>query len=211
MSVGADTPLPVLWGARTGNCLRAAIGLLEARIPFTTQRVELRQGEQRSPQFLTLNPLGKTPVLTGLTFEGRPFSLTQSNAILFFADEVTPGILIPRTGQARVLAIERFFYFITDVIGLAFAASTLIRHRQRDAADLLTKRSIEAIAESERFLMEGPFIAGDTFSIADIAAYTIIKGSANHLPWNELPRLEAWMAHIGARSAVAHGWAIFDR
>lgn len=209
--MAADAALPILWGARTGNCLRAAIGLLEAGIPFATRRIELRQNEQRSAQFLAINPFGKIPVLTRLTFEGQPFSLTQSNAILFFADEVNPGSLIPRAGQARVRTIERFFYFVTDVIGAAFAASTLTRHRQKDSAELLTSLSLEAIIEAERYLTDGPFIGGETFSIADIAAYTIIKANTNHLPWKELPRMEAWASAIGARPATQQGWGIFDR
>jgi len=209
--VATDAVLPILWGARTGNCLRAAIGLLEAGIPFTTRRIELRQNEQRSSEFLAINPFGKTPVVTGLTLEGRPFSLTQSNAILFLADEVRPGVLIPRNGQSRLRVIERFFYFITDVIGLAFAASVLTRNRQKDAAELLTNLSLEAIIEAERYLAHEPFMGGETFSIADVAAYTMIKGSANHLPWNDLPRMKAWMSNVGARPAVRKGWTIFDR
>lgn len=207
--MATDDTLPILWGARTGNCIRAAIGLIEAGIPFATRRLELRQNEQRSAAFLALNPFGKTPVLTGLTPEGQPFSLTQSNAILFFADELNPGSLIPLNGRARIRTIERFFYFVTDVIGLAFAASALVRSKQPKSAQFLTELSLAAIVEAERYLDEGPFIAGDAFSIADIAAYTMIRGSANHLPWDKLSQTQAWMARVGKRPSIANGWDIF--
>lgn len=198
-----------LWGARTGNCLRAAIGLCEADILFSVRPVDLAQGEQRSDAFLALNPAGKTPVLTGTELIGRP--LTQSNAILFYADQVRPGCLLPRAGPERLRALERCFYFVTDVIGLNGAAFGLQRRRHGEAAQLLIDLSLTAIIRAERFLDDAAFMGGDAFSLADIAAFTIIKASANHLPWEELPALQAWMDRVGARPAVQRGWTVFDR
>lgn len=45
------------------------------------RQVDLRQGHQQAPEFLTLNPLGKVPLLA----DDKPFVLTQSNAIIAFA------------------------------------------------------------------------------------------------------------------------------
>lgn len=200
---------PVLWGSRTGNCLRAAIGLCEAEIPFTIRPVALTHGEHRSEPFLKLNPSGKVPVLTGVELDGITASLTQSNAILFYADQVRPGRLSPTGGLARARAVERFFYFVTDVIGLNGAAFALQRRREAAASQILIEASVEAIVRAERFLEEGPFMGGESFSLADIVAFTIIKASANHLPWPELPLLEAWLDRIGQRPGVRRGWTMF--
>jgi GST-like protein len=190
--------------------LRAAIGLCEAEIPFTIRQVALSQGEHRGEAFRELNPAGKVPVLTGVELAGGTGSLTQSNAILFYADQARPGRLLPTGGIARARAVERFFYFVTDVIGLNGAAFALQRQREAAGAKILIEGSVEAIVRAERFLDEGPFIGGESFSLADIVAFTIIKASSNHLPWPDLPLLQAWLDLVGQRPAVQRGWTMFD-
>jgi GST-like protein len=199
-----------LWGARTGNCLRAAIALAEAGIAHTIRRVDLRQGEHRGAEHLARNPMGKVPVLTGHAF-GRPLNLSQSNAILLFADQVAPARLLPGgEDPRRSVALERFFFFVTDVIALNGAAFMMQRAGQAEGASLLTDQSIANLALAEAFAAEGPYIAGDTFSLADIAAFTIITAVANHLAWGELPNLDAWRRRIAARPGVQRGWTAFD-
>src|SRR4051794_14924391 len=83
----------VLFGARTGNCVRAAIALEAAGIPYTVQRVDLAAGEQRSARHLAIAPQGKVPVLTDGRFPPA-FVLTQSNAILLYAAECAPAALL---------------------------------------------------------------------------------------------------------------------
>jgi GSH-dependent disulfide-bond oxidoreductase len=129
MSASAESGMPdlELHGARTGNCLRAAIGLSEAGLLYKTRHVDLRRGEQRDAQHLALNPAGKVPVLVARgPVKAQAFVLTQSSAILFYADAAAPGRILPRHGdRARIRALETFFYFTTDVIALNGAAFSL--------------------------------------------------------------------------------------
>jgi GST-like protein len=102
MSASAEsgTPSLELHGARTGNCLRAAIGLSEAGFLYKTRHVDLRRGEQRDAPHLALNPAGKVPVLVARgPVEAQAFVLTQSSAILFYADAAAPGRILPRHGD----------------------------------------------------------------------------------------------------------------
>jgi GST-like protein len=214
MSASAESGMPdlELHGARTGNCLRAAIGLSEAGLLYKTRHVDLRRGEQRDAQHLALNPAGKVPVLVARgPVKAQAFVLTQSSAILFYADAAAPGRILPRHGDsARIRALETFFYFTTDVIALSGAAFSLSGPEFSDAAAALTERYLSAIAASERFLIDNEFIGGASFSIADIAAFTIISAVNRHLVWNQLPRLAAWHDRIGRRPAVQTGIAAFD-
>jgi GST-like protein len=205
--VSAETLVPQLelHGARTGNCLRAAIGLEEAGLAYRVQRVNLSGGALRSPAHLALNPAGKVPVLVG-----RDFILTQSNAILFYAEERAPGRLLPPTGSlARVKALEAFFYFTTDVIALNGAAFFLKTQQLPEAASKLTERYLTAIEGGEQFLSEAGFMGGDRFSIADIAAFTLITAVSTQLPWDRLSGLAAWHERIAERPAVQKGMAAF--
>jgi GST-like protein len=214
MSASAESGMPdlELHGARTGNCLRAAIGLSEAGLLYKTRHVDLRRGEQRDAQHLALNPAGKVPVLVARgPVKAQAFVLTQSSAILFYADAAAPGRILPRHGDsARIRALETFFYFTTDVIALNGAAFSLPGPEFSGAAAALTERYLSAIATSERFLIDSEFIGGASFSIADIAAFTIISAVNRHLAWDQLPRLAAWHDRIGRRPAVQTGMAAFD-
>ena len=201
-----------LHGAKTGNCLRAAIGLSEAGLLYKTRHVDLGRGEQRDPCHLALNPAGKVPVLVARgPVNAQAFVLTQSSAILFYADAEAPGrILPPHADRARIRALETFFYFTSDVIALNGVAFSLRGAEFSAATAALTERYLAAVAASERFLIDNEFMGGASFSIADIAAFTIISAVRRHLPWNDLPRLAAWHDRIGRRPAVQTGMMAFD-
>jgi GST-like protein len=199
-----------LHGARTGNCFRAAIGLEEAGLPYTVRRVELSKNEQRSPAHLALNPAGKVPVLV-VRSAGNvgDLVLTQSSAILFYAADLAPARLLPRHGAERLRALEAFFYFTSDVIALNGAAFTL-QQGFPDAAGTLTARYCAAIEASERFLSVEGFMGSASFSIADIAACTIVSAVRASLSWNRIPKLAAWFALMEKRPSVQRGLHAFD-
>ena len=201
-----------LHAAHTGNSIRAAIALEEAGIPYVLHGVDLSRGQQRSPGHLALNPAGKVPTLVE-RHQGKPaFVLTQSNAIVLYAAAKAPGRLLPRDeGADRSLAMERFFYFVTDVIAPSHAAFFLQRQESRAGADLLHARSCEALDLADRFVAETPFMAGRAFTIADIAAVTVVAHLEESLDWARLPNLRRWMDETRSRPAVDRGFHAFDR
>lgn len=202
-----------LYGARTGNCLRAAVGLSEAGLTYRVRHVNLRKGEQRSPAYLALNPAGKVPVLVVRTSEDAPaVVVTQSSAILFCADELAPGRLLPPVGsQSRIRALAVFFYFTSDVIAGNGAAFTLRSQGHADAAHALTERYLDAILVSERFLSDAGYMGGESFSVADIAGFTVTTAVRELVPWGRCPRLSAWRERIALRPAVQLGMVAFDQ
>jgi GST-like protein len=207
-------PIPVeLFGAKTGNCLRVSIALEEAAIPYVVHQVDLGSGEQRSAEHLRLNPAGKVPTLVDRAAPGEPFVLSQSNAIILWAAARAPGLLAPREeGLERIRVMERFFYFVTDVIARSHAAFALRRGGVAGGgADAMDKLAVDALAAGERFVTDAPFIAGDHFSIADIAAFTIASTYERDLVWEELPALNRWYRIVAERSTVRRGLLAFDR
>jgi GSH-dependent disulfide-bond oxidoreductase len=200
-----------LYGMRTGNCFRAAMALEEAGIPYLARWYDPRHPGGGEASYLRLNPTGKVPTLVDHGAAGGPFVLTQSNAIVLYAGEKAPDQLFSEdglTGRARVF--ERFFYFVTDVIAPSHAAFYLRSQNEPRAVNLLTERSLTAIENAERFLSVGPFMAGDSFSIADIAAFTIVSATKDELPWSRLSALERWFSVIQERPAIKRGTAAFN-
>src|SRR5215813_1252341 len=116
------TPI-ILYGAPTGNCIRAAIALEEAGLPYVVRKIDLRNGEQHSASYLSLNPAGLVPTIVVQAEGVDSLVITQSNAIIFYAAERAAGRLLPKEGDAqRALVLERFFCFVTDVIAPSYAS-----------------------------------------------------------------------------------------
>jgi GSH-dependent disulfide-bond oxidoreductase len=205
------TPRYELFGTRTGNCLRAAIALHEAGIEYQVRHVDLRSGDQKSRSFLGLNPAGKVPVLK-VTESGKPDQvITQSNAIILYADELAPGRLLPSTGSVhRSRVLEAFFYFVTDVIASNGVAFSLDATADANAIQVLTTRYIDRIAAAERLLSASGYMGGADFSIADIAGFTIVTAVKRQLAWDRLPQLAAWVERIAERPNVQAGLAAFN-
>ncbi|AWY38425.1 glutathione S-transferase family protein [Pseudomonas putida] len=198
-----------LYGAETGNTIRAAIALEEAGIAYTACPVDLYSGEHRDPAFLALNPAGKVPTLVDRS-STPALVINQSNAIIQYADGQAPGRLSPAEhGPERNRVFDRYFFFVTDIIAPSHAAFFLHQAGMHDAAELLQRRVIEQFKLAETFLT-GEFMAGEQFSMADISAFTLAKSIRDRLDWKALPCLSRWYATIEARPAVQRGLKAFS-
>jgi GST-like protein len=120
-----------------------------------------------------------------------------------------PGRLLPSTIAERVRALERYFYFVPDVIAPNNAGAYLKRSGAGDAASLFLL-AVDAIVQAERFVTETEFMGGLAFSLADIAAYTVINALHDDVAWNHMPALSRWYRTIGRRPGIQRGMSAFD-
>ncbi|MBW4022618.1 MAG: glutathione S-transferase family protein [Proteobacteria bacterium] len=200
-----------LYGAQTGNCIRAAIALEEVGLSYTPKLIDLSSGAHQGTDYLALNPLGKVPVLVEKEEGREPFVLTQSNAIILHAAGKVAGRLLPENDRERAIVLERFFFFVTDVIAVSHAAFSLRGSNMQEAQTILTDRMLATLETAERYFDRDEFIAGRAFSVADIAGFTITLSVKSELPWPKLPNLSRWFAQIEARPAVQRGLQVFNK
>jgi GST-like protein len=200
-----------LYGAQTGNCIRAAIALEEAGLSYTPKLVDLSSGAHQGVDHLALNPLGKVPVLVEKEEDREPFILTQSNAIILYVAGKAAGLLLPENDRDRAVVFERFFFFVTDIIAVNHAAFSLRASSAQEAQKILMDRMLATLETAERYVGQNEFIAGKTFSAADIAGFTITHSVQSDLPWPKLPNLRRWFERIESRPAVKRGLHAFDR
>jgi glutathione S-transferase len=199
-----------LFGANTGNSFRAAIALEEAELPYAAKLVQLRSGEHRAPNFMSLNPAAKVPVLVDHGQADEPFVLTQSNAIMMYAVDLgSPDRLLPEDGQERVRALKRYFYFVTDTIAWSATAIHLKNRGHATAGETLEVSIIDRLEASERFLEGGAYMAGNSFSLADIAGFTIILAYRSRIEWRPDQALVEWFERVAARPGIQKGLAAF--
>jgi GSH-dependent disulfide-bond oxidoreductase len=199
-----------LHGERTGNCLRISVALEEAGLPYSVVHVDLRSGAHRRPDHLKLNPWGKVPSIVDSTVAGEPFVLSQSNAIIFYLDQKAPGHIFPSDDvRARAIALERFFYFLTEVISTGMSSFQLGSGQPGQL--ILRDAALSSLIASNRFLTDSRFMAGDAFSAADIAAFTFAMAYQRAIDWASAPELRRWFDEVGNRPTVQRGLAAFDR
>jgi GSH-dependent disulfide-bond oxidoreductase len=197
-----------LYGAKTGNCLRVSVALEEAEMPYIVRKLDLKRSEHRTPEYLSRNPLGKVPTLVGHLRDGRVITLSQSNAILMYAAEGSSPRLLPPDTAERALVLQRFFYFVTDVIAVSHAGFAT-KNNGGDPS-FLDGRSLGALALAESFLEKSTFMAGEAFSLADIAAFTIASSYQSRMEWDRLPKMRRWFDQVSARESVQRGMRAFD-
>ena len=70
---------------------------------------------------------------------------------------------------------------------------------------------LATLETAERYVVHDEFMAGKTFSVADIAGFTITQSVKSDLPWSKLPNLRRWFERIEGRPAVKRGLQAFNR
>jgi GST-like protein len=196
----------------TPNSVKVPIALEELRLPYELKSVNVRKGEQKNADFLSLNPNGKVPVLIDPTGTARgPLVLTESAAILIYLAEKT-GRLLPASGQSRARVFEQLFFHASG-LGPAFGQSGYFQKQAPEQVPLAIARfSAEAARVArllDQVLARSEFSAGHEFTIADIAHFGWLwRREFAGVALTELPNLQRWYDQVLARQAVC---AAIDR
>jgi GST-like protein len=199
----------------TPNGRKISIMLEELGVLYEVRPVNLNLGEQFAPGFLKLSPNNKIPALVDDEAEGGPLAVFESGAILTYLAEKTERFLAP-SGRARYAAMEWLYWSIGGLgpmIGqLNFFA--LKAAKVPLAIDRFTQEADRLLGVMDRRLRESAYLAGDDYSIADIAAYTwmfFASTSLDHVLADSLaskPAIYRWLAVVGDRPAVRRGMLV---
>jgi len=191
----------------TPNSVRVPIALEEMGLDYQIEAVNVRQGEQKHPDYLATNPNGKVPVLVDPDGPGgHPFVLTESGAILLYLAEKS-GRLIPADPFGRARVMEQIFFHLT-AIGPAFGQLGFFK---RQAAEQLPLAIARFQAETDRvlgvldgILAKSDYVAGDAFTIADIAHFGWLwRREFAGIDFAKTPNIDRWYQTIATRPAVA--------
>ncbi len=154
----------------SGNCLKCRLVLRALDLPYESIEVDLFRGETRTAEHFARNPDGRIPVLE--TDDGE--LIPESGAILLHLAEGTP--LLPSPGIERT-RVHQWMFFEQNRIEADLAVARFLKLAGRDVtmpevfANRL-ERGRDALAALDRGLSDGrPFLAGDDFTVADIALY----------------------------------------
>ena len=192
----------------TFNGQRVSIMLEETALEYQVHKVDIMKGEQNEADFLAVNPSGRIPTIIDNDFE-QPLIVTQSAAILLYLAEKT-GLFLPKETIARAKVIEWLFFHATDITPSMFDSYYLTQRcetKELAAAKLLDKRIFGLYKNFDAQLAKHEFIAGDQYSIADIAIFPAIKAD-NDAFFKEYANINRWFKQLAARPSIQMGMSI---
>lgn len=198
-----------LYLAPTANGLRAAVALAECGLAYRVHKVDLTKGEQRTPQFLALNPAGQIPVMVDHDAAGgKPFTLAQSGAIILYAAEKS-GKFMPKDPLQRATALCWFMQAATDVAaasGTIFRLEMVIPEKTEAITEHFRKRLLSFFTLCDAHLAQGHEYLADEPSVADFMLYpnyfarkALIDAAGGY------EHLHRWGARMSARPGVQKG------
>lgn len=194
----------------TPNSVKVPIALEELGLSYALHSVNVRKGEQKTPEFLRLNPNGKVPVLVDTPENGDPFVLTESAAILVYLAEKA-GQLLPASGEERARVFEQLFFHASG-LSPAFGQSGFFQRFAAEPQPLAIERfateATRTLGVLDGVLANHPFVAGEDFTIADIAHFGWLwrRGFPN-ITFDDAPHVARWYETIEARPGVQRGIA----
>ena len=201
-----------LYSLPTPNGIKASAMLEESGLDYEAHRVNFRDGEQLTPEYLSLNPNNKIPAMIDPNGPGgEAIGLWESGAILIYLGEKS-GRLLPADAAARYETLK-WLMFQMGGVGPMFGQLGFF-HRL-GGKDFEDKRPLERYRdEALRLLrvMDGrldgrDYVATDDYTIADLALWpwvTVLSGfydAAELLNLGQFENVAAWLARCEGRPA----------
>tara|TARA_Y100000768_G_scaffold197127_1_gene148110 strand:- start:320 stop:946 length:627 start_codon:yes stop_codon:yes gene_type:complete len=198
-----------LFSANTPNGWKISIMLEEIGYEYKVSKIDLVKDEQFNPDFLKISPFGKIPVITD--YENNK-NIFESGAILIYLGEKSGKFY----DEKDRLLINQWLMAQMGTIGPMIGQHHQFHHYNPGKSEFGEERYFKIAkriyGELNTRLKVSEFLAGDNYTIADIATWPWI---ARH-EWHDIglknyQNLSKWYQKISEREAVIKGYAFMDK
>jgi glutathione S-transferase len=169
--------------------------LEEVGVPYTLRFVDITTGQQKQPELLSLNSMGKLPTLS----DGDTVVSEAAAIALYLADRYAPGRLAPPIDDPRRGPYLRWSFFAPSVIEPGVMAKLGGWEYRESSAGWGTHAAMLLAMKSA---ITGEYILGDTFSMADV----VFGGTVRYMLMVGLlepdPVFKAYVERLSARPAL---------
>ena len=203
-----------LYFAPTPNGWKITIMLEECGLPYTVKPVNLGAGDQFKPAFLALSPNNRMPALVDHDVPGGALSLFESGAILMYLAERT-GRFMPTQLHGRFDVLQWLFWQVGGLGPMAGQLSHFVNYApggtgEHKYSHTRYKNEYDRLcAVMQRSLDRRAYLAGDEYSIADMAAWPwIVPYKRFEQDIDAYPSVRRWFDSIKQRAAVQRGMAV---
>ena len=190
----------------TPNGHKIHIMLEECKLPYRVHAVNIGTGDQFQPEFLRISPNNKIPALVDSEGpDGKPISIFESGAILVYLAAKT-GKFMPKSDRAKYEVLQWLMFQMGGVgpmLGQAHHFRIYAPEKIAYGIDRYTNEAKRLYGVMDKRLQDQPWIAGKSYSIADMAIFPWLRSWQNQgIDWADYPQLKAWFDRIAARPAV---------
>jgi len=200
----------------TPNGHKITLFLEEAGLEYQVHPVNISKNEQFAPAFLKISPNNRIPAIVDNqpADGGEPISLFESGAILLYLAEKT-GQFLPTDLRGREQVLQWLFWQMGG-LGPMAGQNHHFNVFAPQKIPYAIKRYIDETARLygvlDKRLADRAFVAGDDYSIADMAIYPwVVPYERQSQNLDDFPHLKRWFLAIKARPATERAYAWVDR
>lgn len=196
----------------TPNGHKITLFLEETGLDYAIHPVNIGAGDQFKPAFLAFSPNNRIPAIIDRAplDGGAPITVFESGAILLYLAEKT-GKFLPNDARGRKSVTEWLFWQmggLGPMAGQNHHFGLYAPEKIPYAIDRYVKETNRLYGVMDRRLATVPFLAGDDYSIADMAAYPwVVPWERQQQNLDDFPALRRWFDAIGARDATIRAYA----
>lgn len=190
----------------TPNGKKVLILLHEMNMPYQLHMINIGNGDQFKPEFLAISPNNRIPALLDSNHD-QPLRLFESGCILMYLTETYPSEFLPKDPISRVKTMQWLFWQMGGLGPMAGQKNHFVRYAPALFNETIPYAINRYTNEVKRLygimnqqLTTQAFIAGDQYTIADMACYPWVY--ENGIALNDYPALLAWKNTIAKRPAV---------
>lgn len=198
-----------LYSTATPNGHKVHVMLEECALLYRVHHIDISAGDQFTPDFLKISPNNKIPAIVDADGpDGAPIALFESGAILMYLASKT-GKFLGDTDRERFTTLQWLMFQMGGVgpmLGQAHHFRLYAPEKISYAVDRYTNEAKRLYGVLDRRLGESAYLAGDAYTIADIATFPWTRSWKNQgVELSEFPHVQRWFDEIAARPAVIRG------
>jgi GSH-dependent disulfide-bond oxidoreductase len=201
----------------TPNGHKITMFLEEAGLSYQIHPVNIGKGEQFSPEFLAISPNNKIPAIVdtaprnGAGSKREPISVFESGAILLYLADKT-GKLIPKDLRGRTRVTEWVVWQVANLgpmAGQNHHFGLYAPEKLQYAIDRYVRETNRLYGVLDQQLGEHEWIAGDEYTIADIASYPwVVPWKRQQQNLDDFPNLQRWFEAVRHRPATIRAYEL---
>lgn len=205
-----------LYTFTTPNGRKASIMLEEVGLEYAVHSINIMKDEQFAPDFLAISPNNKIPAIVDHDGPGgEALALFESGAILIYLaekcgrDDLLPGASGADGGAARHTVMQWLMWQMGGFGPMLGQAHHFWKFAKEDvpyAKERYKNETARLYGVLDKQLSQHAYMAGDTYTIADIATYPWVdRHNFQPIDLADFPHVKAWYDKIGERDAVKKG------
>ena len=198
-----------VYSTATPNGHKVHIMLEECAMPYRVHHIDIGAGDQFKPEFLAISPNNKIPAIVDADGpDGKPISLFESGAILIYLASKA-GKFLGNTDREKFNTLQWLMFQMGGVgpmLGQAHHFRMYAPEKIEYAYNRYTNEAKRLYGVMDRQLAITPFLAGEDYTIADIATFPWTRSFKNQgIEMADFPHVQRWFDAIAERPAVKAG------